>query len=812
METLVKDIRYGFRMLVARPGFTAVAALALALGVGANSVVFSVVNTVLLHPLPFPDADRLVAVWGVNERVNSTHYVFSYPNYKDLRDQTEAFESAAAYDSVAALLTGGDEPERLRGIDATADIFPMLGVAPILGRGFNQEEDRPGAPAVVVLGCEVWQRHFMADPAIVGKDIPLNGQAATVVGVMPRAFKFPLQASAMDFIKPLAPRLGRELTERNSISLRMAARLKPGVTLERARSQVDAAALSLEQQYPDSNKGLSMSLTPMRDDLVSRVKVALIVLLGAVGCVLLIACANVANLLLARGASRQKEFAVRTAMGASRLRIFRQLLTESLMLSIFGGGVGTLLAFWAIDVLVKYGGPANVPRIADTRLDGRALGFTVLISIFSGIVFGMAPALGASRSNLNERLKEGGRQSVESGGNRLRGVLVSSEIALSIILLVGAGLLIHSFIRLQNVSPGFSPDNLLTTSLSVLKTKYPEPDQQAGFFHRTLESMNALPGVESVAAVSPLPFGGSGEVSTFGIEGAPPALPGEEAGAFFFTISPGYFKTMGIPVLSGRDFLEADGKASSRVLIISNQLARRFFGSENPVGRRLLLGVDADHPNPPASEIIGVVGDVKNAGLDNDPGPEYYIPFAQSPVRQMDLVIKTASSGGSATAGAIRAAIRQIDSEQFIPNIRPMEQLMTAWSAQRRFIMMLLGIFAGLALVLAATGIYGVMAYSVTQRTHEMGIRMALGAARADVMKLVLWHGMTLAGIGIGAGLGAAFILGRFAASLLYEVSGDDPATFGIMSLLLGAVALLACCIPAYRATTVDPAIALRYE
>jgi putative ABC transport system permease protein len=812
METLVKDIRYGFRMLVARPGFTAVAALALGLGVGANSVVFSVVNTVLLHPLPFPDADRLVAVWGVNERVNSTHYVFSYPNYKDLRDKTEAFESAAAYDSVAALLTGGDEPERLRGIDATADIFPMLGVAPILGRGFNQEEDRPGAPAVVVLGYEVWQRHFMADPAIIGKDIPLNGQAATVVGVMPRAFKFPLQASAMDFIKPLAPRLGRELTERNSISLRMAARLKPGVTLERARSQVDAVALSLEQQYPDSNKGLSMSLTPMRDDLVSRVKVALIVLLGAVGCVLLIACANVANLLLARGASRQKEFAVRTAMGASRLRIFRQLLTESLMLSIFGGGVGTLLAFWAIDVLVKYGGPANVPRIADTRLDGRALGFTVLISIFSGIVFGMAPALGASRSNLNERLKEGGRQSVESGGNRLRGVLVSSEIALSIILLVGAGLLIHSFIRLQNVSPGFSPDNLLTTSLSVLKTKYPEPDQQAGFFHRTLESMNALPGVESVAAVSPLPFGGSGEVSTFGIEGAPPALPGEEAGAFFFTISPGYFKTMGIPVLNGRDFLEADGKASSRVLIISNQLARRFFGSENPVGRRLLLGVDADHPNPPASEIIGVVGDVKNAGLDNDPGPEYYIPFAQSPVRQMDLVIKTASSGGSAAAGAIRAAIRQIDSEQFIPNIRPMEQLMTAWSAQRRFIMMLLGIFAGLALVLAATGIYGVMAYSVTQRTHEMGIRMALGAARADVMKLVLWHGMTLAGIGIGAGLGAAFILGRFAASLLYEVSGDDPTTFGIMSLLLGAVALLACCIPAYRATTVDPAIALRYE
>jgi putative ABC transport system permease protein len=812
METLIKDIRYGVRMLGSRPGFTAVAALALALGVGANSVVFSVVNSVLLRPLPYPDADRLVAVWGVSERANTDHFVFSYPNYRDLREQTEGFESAAAYDSVAALLTGGDEPERLRGIDASADIFPMLGVTPLLGRGFGAEEDSPGASPVVVLGYEVWERHFVADPDIIGKEIPLNGRATTVIGVMPRGFKFPLQASAMDFIKPLAPALGAQLTQRNSISLRMAARLRPGASLERAQAQIDAVALRLEQQYPDSNKGLGTRLTPMRDDLVRRVRLALLVLLGAVGCVLLIACANVANLLLARGASRQKEFAVRTALGASRIRVFRQLLTESLMLSLFGGGVGTLLAIWAIDLLVRYSGPASVPRVAETRLDGRALGFTVIISLLSGIVFGMAPAFGAARSNLNERLKEGGRQSVESGRNRLRGLLVAAEIALSIVLLVGAGLLINSFIRLQNVSPGFNPENRLTTSLSVLRTKYPQPDQQAGFFDRTLESLKAVPGVESAAAVSPLPFGGGEEVNTFAIEGGPRALPGEEPAAFSFVISPGYCKTMGVPVLTGREFTDADGKTSTRVVMISSLFARQFFAGENPIGRRILIGVDADNPNPPAWEIVGIVGDVKNAGLDTEPGPQFYMPYPQSPVRQMDLVMKTASTGQASAAGAIRTAIRQIDGEQFIPNVRPMEQLMAAWTAQRRFIMMLLGIFAGVALVLAATGIYGVMAYSVTQRTHEMGIRMALGAARADVMKLVLWQGMALAGIGIGAGLGAAFILGRFAASLLYEVNADDPLTFGIMSLLLGAVALAACCVPAYRATTVDPAIALRYE
>ncbi|HWX42211.1 MAG TPA: ABC transporter permease, partial [Blastocatellia bacterium] len=472
----------------------------------------------------------------------------------------------------------------------------------------------------------------------------------------------------------------------------------------------------------------------------------------------------------------------------------------------------TLLAIWAIDLLVRYSGPASVPRVAETRLDGRALGFTVIISLLSGIVFGMAPAFGAARSNLNERLKEGGRQSVESGRNRLRGLLVAAEIALSIVLLVGAGLLINSFIRLQNVSPGFNPENRLTTSLSVLRTKYPQPDQQAGFFDRTLESLKAVPGVESAAAVSPLPFGGGEEVNTFAIEGSPRALPGEEPAAFSFVISPGYCKTMGVPVLTGREFTDADGKTSTRVVMISSLFARQFFAGENPIGRRILIGVDADNPNPPAWEIVGIVRDVKNAGLDTEPGPQFYMPYPQSPVRQMDLVMKTASTGQASAAGAIRTAIRQIDGEQFIPNVRPMEQLMAAWTAQRRFIMMLLGIFAGVALVLAATGIYGVMAYSVTQRTHEMGIRMALGAARADVMKLVLWQGMALAGIGIGAGLGAAFILGRFAASLLYEVNADDPLTFGIMSLLLGAVALAACCVPAYRATTVDPAIALRYE
>jgi putative ABC transport system permease protein len=798
-------------MLIARPGFTVVAALALALGVGANSVVFSVVNSVLLRPLPFPESDRLVAVWGVSERANTDHFVFSYPNFADVRDQIQGFEQAAAFEGYTAVVTGRDEPERLRGVVASAGIFPLLGVNPLLGRGFSADEDRPGGPAVVVLGYDVWNRRFLADPNIVGKEILLNGNSTTVIGVMPQAFKFPVQAPSMDFLKPLSPALGGQVTQRGSISLRVAARLRKGTTIEQAQAQADSLALRLEQDYPDSNKGLGLRLTPMQEDLVRNVKAALWIMLGAVGFVLLIACANVANLLLTRAASRQREFGIRAALGASGLRVFRQLLTESLLLSVFGASLGSLLAVWGIEVLVRTG-PANVPRVAESKLDAKVLGFTLIVSVVCGLIFGMAPAIHAARPNLNESLKEGGRQSGGSSGNRLRSLLVVAEIALSLVLLIGAGLLINSFLRLEQVSPGFSARGVLTTSLATLRAKYPRPEQQATFFQRAVDRLGSVPGVESAAAVHPIPFGGGEEAETFGIEGNPPVSPGEEPAAISFVISSGYFKTFGVPLLRGRDFADTDVKNSPRVVIINNGFARRFFPDRDPIGRRLLIGLDVDNPNPPPSEIVGVVGDVKDAELESDPGPEMYLPYTQSPTPAMDVLVKAAPGSEAAVAGSIREAIKQVDREEFIPDIRSMEQLLGRSTASRRFIMNLLCVFAALALVLAVTGIYGVMSYAVAQRGHEIGIRMALGARSNSVLRLVLSQGMMLAGIGIIAGLLIAFAVTRFLSSLLYEVSAADLSTFGFVTILLAVVAIAACYLPARRATRVDPIVALRYE
>ncbi len=812
MGTLWQDLRYGVRMLAKKPGFTAIAVLTLALGTGANTAIFSVVNTVLLRPLPFEHPEQLVTPWG-NRDKGEQQRVVSYPDFVDWRDQTRTLEQVAAYNLVATHLRGEGEPELLSGAAVSADLFPLLGVRLALGRAFTRDEDQPGSAPVIILGYGVWQRRFGSDPNIIGKEVILGNRGATVLGVLPAGFRFPVQATKTDFLQPLAPVMGERVKRRSSYSMRVVARLKPGVTLEQAQAEMRTIAQRLEQQYPDENYRLGVDLVPLHEDIVGSTRPALLMLLSAVGFVLLIACANVANLLLARAAARRKETAIRAALGASRACILRQLLTESLLLSLLGGTLGLLLALWGVDLLVAVS-PRDIPRLQDVALDARVLGFATLISIMTGIIFGLAPALQASKTDLNEVLKEGSRGSTEGiRRNRVRSLLIVCEVALSVLVLIGAGLLVKSFLRLREVNPGFDPRHVLTTSLSLGVARYPQGEQQRDFFQKILQRIRALPGIESAGVINPLPFGGSSSSNTFTIEGRPPLDPGETPHSYYRAISPDYFRTMGIPLLKGRAFTERDVKDQPPVLIINETLARRFFAGEDPLGKRIIIGFDPiDNPNSPPREIVGVVGDVRHAGLDVKSGAEYYVPYLQAPERNMDLVVRATPGSPPSTAASIRSAIREVDKDQYIPDIQPMEQLLAESVARRRFSMLLTGLFAALALTLAAVGIYGVISYSVTQRTHEIGVRIALGARTQDVLRLVVGQGMILTSIGVAVGVAVALVVTRVMVSLLYGVSATDPTTFAGISLLLTMVALVACYIPARRATKVDPMVALRYE
>jgi putative ABC transport system permease protein len=817
MDSLWKDLSYGARMLLKKPGFTLVAVLTLALGIGANTAIFTVVNAVLLRALPYDHAEQIVRLGSANLQRGTRLGTLSPQDFYDYRDRNTVFESIAAYDGWSPSLTGTGEPERLAAGRVTTAFFNVLRVTPALGRSFVPQEEQRGNHFVVLLSYGLWQRRFGANPGVLGQSITLNGQSYNVIGVLPRDFE-PPQFAGVGFEKPelfvpFAPDLSQWTRSGRSLDTAIA-RLKPGVALEQAQAEMSGIARQLEQQYPDTNAGQDVSVASLHEQLVGKIRAALLVFLVAVGFVLLIACANVANLLLARAATRQKEIAIRTALGAGRYRIVRQLLTESVLLAVVGGGLGLLFAMWATDYLVALGSD-SLPHLGRIGFDGRVFGFTTLLTLLTGVAFGLAPALQFSKPDLNETLKESGRSS--TGGRsrqRLRGFLVVSEIAISLLLLIGASLLVKSFLRLQSVSPGFDPRGVLALNIFLPGAKYPEDDQQRTFFDQAEARIRSLPGVESVGMVSNLPVSGGFDTVSFYIEGRPVTRREDVPDVERYTINSDYFRAMSIPLRIGRPFGTEDRADSLPVTIISEATARRFWPNESPIGKR--INTDIDDPASPWRTIVGVVGDVRHYALDTEPTPQFYLPYRQGPVQYMALLVRSSSSSSSnnpeSQIAAVRGQIWAIDKDQPIFNVKTMERFVAESVAQRRFTMLLLGLFAGVALVLAIIGLYGVMAYTVTQRTHEIGIRMALGAQASDVLKMVIGQGMTLVVVGVGIGLLAAFALSRLISSFLYGVSPTDPLTFVGVPLLLCAVAAMASYIPARRATRVDPMVALRYE
>ncbi|HSB12389.1 MAG TPA: ABC transporter permease [Blastocatellia bacterium] len=809
MESLFQDVRYGSRLLIKRPGFTLVAVLALALGIGANTAIFSVVNSLLLRPLPLRDPDKLVQIWGVNAKLSRFKMPASYPDFADWRDQNQVFEQTVAYADWSFNLTGTNEPERISSAIVSPMFFSMLGIEPLAGRVFVSDEDQKGRDSVAVIGQRLWQRRFNSDPQVVGRSIELNAESYTVVGVVAQMADIPGLSEETELWVPVSHGYG--FTNRRGHYLGVIARLKPDVTLQQAQSDMDSVAGGLAARYPEANMDGGVRLVPLQEEIVGKFKLALLVLFGAVVFVLLIASANVASMLLSRAASRQKEIALRVALGARRIRVIRQLLTESLLLSLAGGALGLLLALWGTDLIVAFS-PSDVPRIKEVAVDGRVLGFTFAMSLLTGIIFGFVPALHASRPDLNEALKEGGRSATGGiGRRRALGFLVVTEIALSLVLVVGAGLLMRSFLKLQSVDLGFNPENLLTMQLELSGPNFKKAAPVIGFHDQLLERIRALPGVQAAATRSYVPIAADASFAllSFMIEGRP-SDPANRPIAYYNAVSSDFFQTLEISVLKGRVFDDHDVRKAQNVAIINETLARRHFSDEEPIGKRITLNDE----NPKEEEwatIVGVVKDTKTRSLEREPAGELYMPFAQQPEPFMSLMIRTTSKPETLLA-AVREEVLALDKDQPVYSVRTLSRVLSQSVATPRFRTYLLAVFAGVALILAIVGIYGVMSYAVAQRTHEIGIRVALGAQTSDVLKLVVGHGLLLAVVGIAIGTVVSFALTKVLASLLFQVSVTDALTFTLVPLILAGVALAACLVPARRATKVDPMVALRYE
>lgn len=812
METLWQDFRYGFRMLARNPGFTAIAVVSLALGIGANTAIFSVVNAVLLKGLAFHEPDRLVMVWEDLSFAGFPRNTPAPANYADWKARNDVFDDMAAIDERSFNLTGDGEPERIVVHGATGTFFILLGVEPVLGRTILPDDDKPEANKVVVLSHKLWQQRYGGEADILGRELLLSGEKHTVIGVMPARFQF-----LGSYIKAWVPMAftARQLTRRGSHYLEVVARMKPGVSFDQANAEIQAIQRQIAQDHPDEAGRVAAFALPLRDQLTGDIRRPLLVLLAAVGFVLLIACANIANLLLSRAASRRREIAVRAALGATRMRIVRQLITEGIVLSIAGAIVGVLLALLSFTFLSRLI-PDTLAASTNLSLDLKVLAYTLSVSLATSVMFGLAPALQGSKLDLNQALKQGGgRSGLSAGGNRLRGALVVAEVALALVLLVGAGLLIQTFLKLRDPYSAMRPESVLVLRTQLPANKYPDQPHRVEFYRGVLERVASLPGVTSAGYTTTVPLEWKGGTSGFYPEGL--TLDQARAGGLSYDanhrqVSADYLKTMGIPVMQGRSFDEGDNELSIPVAIVNETMAREYWPGE-AIGKRFKLGAPEDAI--PWTTIVGVAGDVRQMGVDEPVKAEMYLPHRQIKEQQWfaprDLVLRTAVNPVSLVA-AVRNQIHEIDPDQPISNIRTMDEVLGDETAQRRLGMTLLAVFAALALLLAALGIYGVLAYFVVQHTQEIGVRLALGAPRYDILALVLKKGLTLALLGVGIGLGAAFALTSLMASLLFGMSATDPRTFGLVGLLLLSVALLACYLPARRATNVDPMIALRYE
>jgi putative ABC transport system permease protein len=805
MQNFAQDLRYGARALARTPGFTLLAILTLALGTGANTAIFSVVNAVLLNPLAYRDPDRLVTL------LHDGTFPVAPANFVDWRDQSRSFETMAAAEYWTPNLTGVDSPEHLTGLFVSQNLFPLLGVPPLIGRTFLPGEDQEGSEREIVLSYRLWQRRFNGDPQVIGKPVQLNDQSFTIVGVMPASFQFaPFWATHAELWAPLA--FGDSIHLRDGNSLRVFARLKPGVSLTAARAEVAAITGRLERQYPGTNRGVVV--TPLKQNVVGKVETPLLIALCGVGFVLLIACANVAHMLLARTSDRQREIAVRTALGAGRGRVMAQFLTENLLLAGLGAAAGLLLAFWGVRALVALS-PADIPRVDTVAVDGRAILFLLAIAVLTAALFGLAPAMQANAGNLGAALKQGGRGGSDGvARNRLRGFLVASEFALAFVLLIGAGLMIRSFAALQAVNPGFHPHHILSMIVSVAGTAESPAARREIFYREVLDRLRHVPGVESAGAINHLPLAGDLWEWDFTIEGRPRPRPGELPGAVYRLAMPGYFETMRLPILRGRAIAAADDSRAPGVVVINQQAAKQYWPGEDPIGQRLMI------ENGGTYTIIGVSADAKEGDWAAAPDPEVYLAALQNhdfmgatgaAIAYITLVVRTAGDPAD-MAPAVKQTVWRMDRNLPISQVLTLDQAVADATAQPRFLAWLLAIFGAVALLLAAVGIYGVMSYAISRRTHEIGIRISLGATRGDVLRMVLRQGMLQALAGSLVGVGGALLQARLMLRMLYGVRPDDPLTFAVAPLVLGTAALVAICVPARRATRIEPMVALRQE